>query len=160
VNSKSNDALHDAVRGLLSREGNLYTSNLRGMVDVLVVDGPLTLPELLDRREELAQSSAYRGLGVLIDAGAVRRIIHDSDHARYELDERLTGHHHHHLVCTTCGVVIDVELPMELERALDESLDTIAQSEGFVLDGHDLDIRGRCLHCEHKAAGGVEAAQL
>ena len=68
------------------------------MVDTLAGDGPLTLPELLDRREELAQSSAYRGLGVLIDAGAVRRIVHDSDHARYELDERLTGHHHHHLV--------------------------------------------------------------
>ena len=126
------------------------------MVDTLAGDGPLTLPELLERREELAQSSAYRGLGVLIDAGAVRRIIHDSDHARYELDERLTGHHHHHLVCTAGGVVVDVELPMEIERVLDESLDAIAQSEGFVLDGHDLDIRGRCLHCAHETAGGVK----
>ena len=155
MSSNSNAVLHDAVRELLSGVGNLYTSNLRAMVDTLAGDGPLTLPELLDRRQELAQSSAYRGLGVLIDVGAVRRIIHDSDHARYELDERLTGHHHHHLVCTACGVVVDVELPMEIERVLDESLDAIAQSEGFVLDGHDLDIRGRCLHCAHKAAGGV-----
>ena len=98
MSGNGNAVLHEAVRDLLSREGNLYTSNLRAMVDVLAGDGPLTLPELLDRRGELAQSSAYRGLGVLIDAGAVRRIIHDSDHARYELDERLTGHHHHHLV--------------------------------------------------------------
>lgn len=142
------EGLHDAVRNLLMREGNVYTANLRTMVEVLAGDGPLTLPELLDRRDDLAQSTAYRGLGVLIDAGAVRRIVHDSDHARYELDERLTGHHHHHLVCTECGVVVDVELPAEIEHLLDRSLDVVAQSQGFVLDGHDLDIRGRCCNCE------------
>ena len=141
------EGLHDAVRNLLLREGNVYTANLKTMVDVLAGDGPLTLPELLDRRDELAQSSAYRGLGVLIEAGAVRRIVHDSDHARYELDEQLTGHHHHHLVCTECGVVVDVELPTEVEHLLDRSLDVVAQSQGFVLDGHDLDIRGRCHNC-------------
>ncbi len=142
------EGLHDAVRNLLMREGNVYTANLRTMVEVLAGDGPLTLPELLDRRDDLAQSTAYRGLGVLIDAGAVRRIVHDSDHARFELDERLTGHHHHHLVCTECGVVVDVELPAEIEHLLDRSLDVVAQSHGFVLDGHDLDIRGRCCNCE------------
>lgn len=142
------EGLHDAVRNLLMRAGNVYTANLRTMVEVLAGDGPLTLPELLDRRDDLAQSTAYRGLGVLIDAGAVRRIVHDSDHARYELDERLTGHHHHHLVCTECGVVVDVELPAEIEHLLDRSLDVVAQSHGFVLDGHDLDIRGRCCNCE------------
>ena len=142
------EGLHDAVRNLLMREGNVYTANLRTMVEVLAGDGPLTLPELLDRRDDLAQSTAYRGLGVLIDAGAVRRIVHDSDHARFELDERLTGHHHHHLVCTECGVVVDVELPAEIEHLLDRSLDVVAQSQGFVLDGHDLDIRGRCCNCE------------
>ena len=141
------EGLHEAVRNLLLREGNVYTANLKTMVDVLAGDGPLTLPELLDRRDELAQSSAYRGLGVLIEAGAVRRIVHDSDHARYELDEQLTGHHHHHLVCTECGVFVDVELPTEVEHLLDRSLDVVAQSQGFVLDGHDLDIRGRCCNC-------------
>ena len=145
--NSSRESLHDAVRDLLMVEGNVYTSNLRAIVEVLAGTGPLTLPELLDRKADLAQSTAYRGLGVLIDAGAVRRIVHDSDHARYELDERLTGHHHHHLVCAGCGVVIDVELPTEIEHLLDRSLDAVAQSHGFVLDGHDLDIRGRCRNC-------------
>ncbi len=145
--NSTREGLHEAVRHLLMREGNVYTANLKTMVDVLAGDGPLTLPELLDRTDELAQSSAYRGLGVLVEAGAVRRIVHDSDHARYELDEQLTGHHHHHLVCAGCGVVIDVELPTEIELQLDRSLDAVAQSHGFVLDGHDLDIRGRCCNC-------------
>ncbi len=145
--NSTREGLHEAVRDLLMNEGNVYTANLKTMVDVLAGDGPLTLPELLDRTDELAQSSAYRGLGVLVEAGAVRRIVHDSDHARYELDEQLTGHHHHHLVCAGCGVVIDVELPTEIELQLDRSLDAVAQSHGFVLDGHDLDIRGRCCNC-------------
>lgn len=145
--NSSREGLHDAVRDLLMVEGNVYTANLRAIVEVLAGTGPLTLPELLDRKAELAQSSAYRGLGVLIEAGAVRRIVHDSDHARYELDEQLTGHHHHHLVCIECGVVVDVELPSEIEHLLDRSLDAVAQSQGFVLNGHDLDIRGRCCNC-------------
>lgn len=140
-------AVHDEVSARLAHLGQSYTSNRRAIVDVLIGAGPLTLPELLGRRHDLAQSSAYRNLALLADAGVVRKIIHDSDHARYELDEDLTGHHHHHLVCSNCGIVVDVELPGDVERLLDRSLAAVATAAGFSLGRHDLDVHGTCADC-------------
>ena len=70
----------------------------------------MTLPDLLAADPTLAQSSAYRSLAVLVDAGVVRRLVHGGDHAHYELAEHLTEHHHH-LICDDCGTVVDVTLP-------------------------------------------------
>ena len=63
----------------------------------------MTLPDILGADRSLAQSSAYRSLAVLVDAGVVRRLVHGGDHAHYELAEHLTEHHHH-LVCDACGI--------------------------------------------------------
>ncbi len=88
-----------------------YTANRRAVTAVLAAaDGPMTLPEILGADRSLAQSSAYRSLAVLVDAGVVRRLVHGGDHAHYELAEHLTEHHHH-LVCDACGTVVDVTLP-------------------------------------------------
>ncbi|MGA1034272.1 MAG: Fur family transcriptional regulator [Ilumatobacteraceae bacterium] len=140
--------VHDEAKARLAHMGQSYTANRRMIVDALIDAGPLTLPELLDRRSELAQSSAYRSLALLTEAGVVRRIVHDSDHARFELAEELTGHHHHHLVCNGCGAVVDVELPNELEELLDQSLSAVALRAGFVLGHHDLDVHGICGNCQ------------
>ena len=147
IAANGDGALHDAVRELLIAAGVTYTSNRHAIVEVLLSAGPLTLPEILHERKDLAQSSAYRNLSVLVETGVVRRIVHDHDHARFELDEQLTGHHHHHLVCSQCGLVVDVDLPMALEQELDRALERVATRSGFTLDGHDPDIRGKCTRC-------------
>lgn len=148
----SASGIHDEVRTRLGGVGQSYTSNRRALVDALIGAGPLTLPELLNRSTGLAQSSAYRNLGVLAEAGVIRRIVHDADHARFELAEELTGHHHHHLVCTECGAVVDVELPTELEERLDQSLLDVASAAGFELGHHDLDVHGICGDCRSELA--------
>ncbi|MBA2281459.1 MAG: transcriptional repressor, partial [Acidimicrobiia bacterium] len=111
--------LHATVVAGLRRDQQRYTSNRRELVDALVVAGrPVTIPELLAGRPELAQSSAYRNLSVLERAGIVRRIVTSDDHARFELAEELTGHHHH-LICASCGAVEDFDVPPGGERALE-----------------------------------------
>ena len=138
--------LHRTVRSRLGEAGQSYTANRRAIVDELGVTGPCTLPELLERRRELAQSSAYRNLAVLESAGVVRRLVHHGEFARYELAEGLTGHHHH-LVCTDCGAVVDIEFPPALERRMDEAFASAASAAGFEVDHHVVDIHGRCASC-------------
>lgn len=124
-----------------------YTSSRRSIVDGLRrSDGPVTLPELLDLVPDLAQSSAYRNLSLMEDAGVVRRLVHGDDHARYELAEALTEHHHH-LICESCGVVRDVTLTDDFERALDRTFDAMAEREGFVVGHHAIDVYGTCADC-------------
>jgi Fur family transcriptional regulator, ferric uptake regulator len=139
--------LHRSAAARLAEQDQQYTRNRRALVAALAEAGaPLTLPELLEHDTSLAQSSAYRNLSVLIDAGVVRRLVHGGDHARYELDERLTEHHHH-LICETCGTVVDVTLPARLESSLDQAFDDVAAASGFAPSHHAIDVYGTCSEC-------------
>ena len=112
-------AIHTTAAERLRREGPRYTTNRRTLVEVLEgSDRPLTIPELLDRRLGIPQSSAYRNLAVLERAGVVERIVTTDEFARYELAEDLTEHHHH-LICSGCGEVSDFVVAPAVERRLD-----------------------------------------
>lgn len=140
--------IHRTIRDVLDANDQRYTAGRRAVVDALAAaDGPLTLPELIDLAPTLAQSSAYRNLAVMEEVGVVRRVVHGTDHARYELAEDLTEHHHH-LICESCGTVRDVTLPPDLERRLDAAFDKLARAEGFAPTGHAIDVYGRCADCQ------------
>jgi Fur family ferric uptake transcriptional regulator len=139
--------LHATVTARLVEHAQQYTPNRRAVVEALAeADGPITLPDLLSAESTLAQSSAYRSLAVLEEAGVVTRLAHVGDHALFELDEHLTGHHHH-LICEECGLVIDVTLPDPVEQAMDQSFADVARGAGFVTTHHAVDIYGRCADC-------------
>jgi Fur family ferric uptake transcriptional regulator len=140
-------AIHSTAAERLRDERQRYTSQRRGLVELLVeVDQPVSIPQLLARRPGLSQSSAYRNLAVLERAGVVRRIASADGFARYELSEDLTGHHHH-LICSGCGEVVDFEVSDAVERALDVALHRAAEEAGFQVAGHQLDLVGTCAAC-------------
>jgi len=144
----------DLDRGAQARLATVdqrYTANRRLLVEILSgAERPLTMPELLEEGDGLAQSSVYRNLVVLEQAGVVRRIVTGDEFARFELAEDLTGHHHHHLVCSSCGSVEDVTVPEEIEELFDATLGRVAARHGFVVDGHRLDLLGSCRECRQR----------
>jgi len=142
------DELHQQVASRLGALDQRYTRSRRSIVDALRSGAaPFTLPELLVIDRSLSQSSTYRNLAVLEEAGVVRRLVHGADdHARYELAEELTEHHHH-LICTSCGTVTDVTLDAALETELDKAFHGAAEASGFVADHHAIDIYGSCSNC-------------
>jgi Fur family transcriptional regulator, ferric uptake regulator len=107
---------------------------------------PVSIPDILAPRSDLKQSSVYRNLADLEQAGVVSRVTTDEEFGRYELAEDLIGHHHH-LVCSRCGKMRDVDVPPDLERTLDRALDRIAKRAGFARVSHRLDLVGLCADC-------------
>lgn len=147
MNGARHDDLHRSVAARLADHDQQYTPNRRAVVDALAAAGaPITLPDLLAVDHSLAQSSAYRSLAVLTDAGVVRRLVHVGDHALFELDEHLTEHHHH-LVCESCGSVVDVTFPDRVEAAMDRTFDDVSAAAGFTPRHHTIDIYGICADC-------------
>lgn len=137
----------DDVGTQLAGSSQRFTATRRAIVAVLAgADGPLSIPEILEATDDLAQSSVYRNLAVLEQAGVVIRVSGVDDRVRYELGEHLTGHHHH-LVCTVCGAVSDVRIPDALEQDLERVLSRLAGSAGFTMEHHRLDLVGRCAAC-------------
>ena len=141
------DDLHTTASDRLRADGQRYTPRRRALVEVLsAADQPLTIPQLLEHRRDLAQSSVYRNLAVLERAGVVHRIVTADEFGRFELAEDLTRHHHH-LICSTCGGVSDFTVPSQVEHELESALSKVARRAGFRTTGHRLDLVGTCASC-------------
>ena len=139
--------LHRTADERLQRDGQRYTANRRALVDALGgSDRPLSMSDLLERSEGMAQSSAYRNLAILEEAGVVHRLVTSDDTARYELAEDLTGHHHH-VICDSCGSVLDIDAPPELEHGVHAFAESVAATHGFAVSHHRLDLVGTCAAC-------------
>lgn len=139
--------LDEIVGGRLRAAEQRYTRGRRRVVRVLArAAGPMTIPQILDDDPELAQSSVYRNLAILEEAGAVTRIVTADDFARYELAEDLSEHHHH-LICSACGTVADFSLDAAVEADLERVLRRAARRAAFDIDHHRLDLVGVCPSC-------------
>jgi len=124
-----------------------YTKNRRKLIEILLkTSKPITINQILESDSKLAQSSVYRNLAVLEQAGLVVKIITNDDHAHYELAEHILDHHHH-IICSPCGEILDFHLSEKIEKALENSLKEIADDLGFSIDRHRLDLLGTCGEC-------------
>ena len=143
--------LDTTVETRLRDAGQRYTPQRRDLLHLLAdAASPVSIPQILADSDELKQSSVYSNLAALEQAGVVRRVPTDEEYGRYELTEELIGHHHH-LVCSNCGAMRDVEVPVDVEATLDETLDRIAKRAGFARVEHRLDLVGLCGECATSA---------
>lgn len=151
------ESLHVEAAVRLAALEQRYTASRRALVEVVAAAGrPVTISEILAGMPHVPQSSAYRNVSVLCEAGVVRRIPGADDLGRFELAEDLSGHHHHHLVCWSCGRVSDIAAFPRLEQALAEAARLAASETGYEVDDHRIDLTGQCPDClaRRRAAPG------
>ncbi len=139
--------VHTAIGIRLAALDQRYTPLRRTLVETLAtLARPLTIPEIVAAAPTLPQSSAYRNVTTLIEAGVVRRVVGSDDHSRFELSEDIAGHHHH-LVCGSCGKVEDVPPSERLERAIGDAARSIADQQGYEVTEHRMELVGLCPDC-------------
>ena len=96
----------------------------------------------------VSHQAVYDVLHALADLGLVRRIQPAGSVARYELR---VGDNHHHLVCRSCGAVVDIDCAAGAAPCLDPS-DVDVRAPGFVMDEAEVTYWGLCATC----AGSTE----
>ena len=139
--------VHESAGARMRSAEQMYTTGRRELVELLAGLGrPATIPDLLENRPKLTQSSVYRNLAILEEVGVVQKVASTDDRARYELSEDLMGHHHH-LICVSCGRVDDFVVPPRAEREIERILETAVGTAGFRPSGHRLDLVGTCISC-------------
>ena len=87
-------------------------------------------------------STVYRTLELLKKLNLVTETDFGEGRVRYHVAEK---GHHHHLVCQSCGEVIDLD-----EAALYPLKDTLLQKYGFDADLRHLAISGKCNECRRR----------
>jgi len=95
--------------------------------------------ELREVDPQLGRATVYRAVEVLMSQGLFHCLPFGDGSSRYRL---CGGSHHHHITCTQCQRVAEVSvcLPPEL-------LATIAVTTDFAIEGHLLELFGRCAEC-------------
>ena len=92
----------------------------------------------------ISLQSVYDALGVLVAEGLIRRIQPAGSPARFE---NRVGDNHHHLICRTCGRMVDVDCAVGSAPCL-----TAADDNGYQIDEAEVVYWGRCPDCVANAA--------
>ena len=87
----------------------------------------------------ISLQSVYDALGLLAAEGIIRRIQPSGSAARYE--DRV-GDNHHHLICRSCGRVVDVDCAVGAAPCLNA-----VDDKGYEIDEAEVAYWGRCPDC-------------
>ena len=91
----------------------------------------------------ISLQSVYDCLSVLVAEGLIRRIQPAGSPARFE--DRV-GDNHHHLICRTCGRMVDVDCAVGSAPCL-----TAVDDSGYEIDEAEVVYWGRCPECVAQA---------
>jgi Fur family ferric uptake transcriptional regulator len=103
------------------------------------------LLKMKQKSVKISRATIYRTLELLVKSGMVRRVHLGEDHYHYE---HVSGNSHHdHLICTTCGSVIEFHDP-----ALEARTREICDKKKFTATFYNLQVLGICDSCRKKGA--------
>lgn len=87
----------------------------------------------------ISRQAVYDALAAFTERGLLRRIQSGGAPARYE---NRVGDNHHHLICRTCGRMVDVDCAAGYAPCL-----TATDASGFEIDEAEVVYWGRCPEC-------------
>ena len=107
--------------------------------------GHLSVEELLEkvtaRDRSIGAATVYRTMKILTDAGLASARHFEGGQTRYEA--ALDRHHHDHLICTSCGRIVEFE-----NERIEELQERVAEQQGFKVTHHKLELYGLCRLCQ------------
>jgi Fe2+ or Zn2+ uptake regulation protein len=129
---------------MLLRQHGLAVTAQRLAVLRAVSDRPHSTADDIDKAVRagigaISRQAVYDALSVLTDKGLLRRIQPARSPARYE---NRVGDNHHHLICRTCGRMVDVDCAVGVTPCL-----TAADDAGYEIDEAEVIYWGRCPEC-------------
>jgi len=87
-------------------------------------------------------ATVYRTLLLLEKEAFVTAIVTEKDAKRYELASKA---HHDHIICKTCGIIVEFS-----NDEVEKIQEITANSLGFKVVGHSMQIFGICKNCQEK----------
>jgi len=129
----------------LAARGHKLTAPRRAVLDVIAGTceslSPAEIYERgLRRYPRLGLVTVYRTLDILVEAGVLRRMHRDDGCHSYALVQAAHGHH---LICSSCNQVVEFD-----GCDLDALFKRVARKTGFRIEGHWLEVFGRCPKCQ------------
>ena len=134
------------LEAYLSRNNLKMTTPRKVIIDCLDdLSSHFTLDDLLiavgKRRSGVGQATLYRTMRLLVDAQIVEEHRFEDGVTRYEVQDDET--HHDHLICLTCGKIIEFE-----DKVIEERQEALAREFGIRISTHKMELYGHCMNEE------------
>ncbi len=133
------------------RSKNLkYSDQRKAILETFIEAGKhVTTEELYlavrEQHNNIGYTTAHRTLKLLCESGLARESRFEDGVNRYELKY---GHEHHdHLICTKCGIFIEV-----IDPKIEELQKKLVKKYGFTQKHHRMEIYGICKNCKRREA--------
>ena len=137
---KHRHSLAQEMLDLLQERGYRDTAPRRALTQVIAGKGRhFGAEELCEDLPNLGRATIYRSLKLLVETGAICRVMLEDGNLHYQVSH---GGHHHHLVCVECGASQDL-----VGCDVDEMVKEAVEAHKFKLSGHWLEVYGRCGRC-------------
>ncbi|MCP2319695.1 Fur family transcriptional regulator, ferric uptake regulator [Nocardia amikacinitolerans] len=134
---------HSDPRALLRAAGLRVTAPRVAVLDAVAAvphsDADRVAATVRKTLGAVSTQAVYDVLNACVRAGILRRIEPAGSPARYETR---IGDNHHHLVCRSCGTVVDIDCAVGSAPCLQPSND-----HGFVVDEAEVVFWGLCPTC-------------
>ncbi|MCP5426533.1 MAG: transcriptional repressor [Gammaproteobacteria bacterium] len=98
-----------------------------------------------ERLSTASKQAIYHNLNTLVKHGIIRELKPLGKPSLYEARRD----HHHHIVCKTCGAVMDTDCSVDSEPCL-----TPAEKHGFLIDEAEVIFWGLCPSCQKPNPSG------
>lgn len=100
--------------------------------------------EICRKDPGIGQTTVYRTLKLLCEAGLANEIQFSDNITRYEV--AMPDGHHDHLVCLGCGKIVEI-----YDGRIEAIQKELAERNNFILKGHSHNLYGLCDACGTKS---------
>ncbi len=145
----------DLIIQRLELRGHRITASRRRVLDALLsAPAHFTVEDVLRQAPDVGRATVFRTMKLLLDLNVVCRVMMEDGNLHYRLSAR---GHHHHLVCRACGRVEDFST-CDVASLVDQ----LGQATDYEIEGHWLEVYGRCRTCraaEPSSRGAASSAR-
>lgn len=136
------------LKRIVKQKGLKYTEQREIVLDILInATDHLSAEDVYNQiktkypESNIGIATVYRALGFLEEVNLITSIAFGSEGKKYESNAKS---HHDHLICTTCGKIIEF-----LDDEIEKRQERIAKKNKFKITSHSMQLYGTCEDC-HK----------
>src|ERR1700730_8929080 len=136
-------SLVSSIIELLDCHDHRITAPRMAVIGVIAsMPGHFTADALAARVRGVGRATVFRTLKLLVDEGAVCRVLLEDGRLHYRLSRSA---HHHHLVCTSCGAIEDFTT-----CDVSDIIGELSRRTGYQIESHWLELYGHCQDCRSR----------
>jgi len=142
-----NEEIIEELKKIVKQKGLKYTEQREIVLNVLInATDHLSAEEVYNdikkiyKESNIGIATVYRALSFLEEVNLITSIAFGADGKKYESNAKA---HHDHLICTSCGKIIEF-----MDNEIEKRQDKIAKKNNFKIVSHSMQLYGVCQDCQ------------